>query len=88
MGIAVATLDGRGRIVPNASLNGSDDEGSVYGCIFVDFARRVGLSTAVNAFLRSAASGATTFGEYKTWIRNNAREHLTALEAAQQTWGL
>ena len=87
-GDAVATIDDEGRIVPNASFNGSDDEGSIYGCIFVDFARRVGLRTVVNAYLRSEASGAMTFGEYKTWIRNNRPQHLTSLEAAQQTWGL
>jgi hypothetical protein len=87
-GTSVATLDGAGRVVPNAAFNGSDDEGSVYGCIFVDFARRVGLRTAANAYLRSASSGALTFGEYKTWVKDNRPEHLNALKAAQQTWGL
>jgi hypothetical protein len=32
-GMFVATLDGAGRLVPNPAFNGSDDEGSVYGCI-------------------------------------------------------
>jgi len=87
-GVAVATLDAQGRIVPNAAFGGSDDEGSVYGCIFIDFARRVGLRTAVNAYLRSATSGVITFGDYVTWINNNRPQHLAAISAAQQTWGL
>jgi hypothetical protein len=91
-GTFVATLDGAGRVVPNPAFihegSGSDDEGSVYGCIFVDFARRVGLRTAANAYLRSAASGALSFGEYKIWVSDNHPEHLNALQAAQQTWGL
>jgi hypothetical protein len=83
-----ATLDGLNRIVPNSSFNGSDDEGSVYGCIFLDFGRQVGLRTAVNAYLRSADLGVTTFGGYKTFIANTRPQHLPALEAAQQRWGL
>jgi hypothetical protein len=85
---AVASLDAGGNIVPNPAFAGSDDEGSVYGCIFVDFARRVGLRTAVNAYLRSAASGATSFGQYRTWIATHRQQHLAALNAAQSTWNL
>lgn len=84
----IATLDARGQLIPNPGLQGSDDEGSVYGCIFVDFARRVGLRTAVNAYFRSASTGAITFGAYKEWVADNRPEHLVALEAAQQTWNL
>jgi hypothetical protein len=86
-GVNVATLDG-GTIVPNPTFSGSDDEGSVYGCIFVDFARRVGLRTAVNAFLQSASAGALTFGEYKTFIADTRPQNLQDLEEAQLTWGL
>ncbi len=87
-GPPVCTLDAAGNVVPGAGLNGSDDEGSVFGCIFVDFARRAGLRTAVNAYLRSASSGATTFGQYRNWIRDNRPQHLTAIDAARNTWGL
>ena len=83
-----ATLNAGGNIVPNPRFNGSDDEGSVYGCIFLDFARRVDMQTAVSAYLRSATSGVITFGGYKTWIQNNLPQHLPALETAQATWGL
>jgi hypothetical protein len=83
-----ATLDAQERIVPNPAFNGSDDEGSVYGCIFLDFGRRVGLRTAVNAYFRSAADGATTFGGYRSYIQNNRPQALADLTAAQQTWDL
>lgn len=91
-GVSVGSLV-NGNVVPNAAvlsapgLHGSD-EGAVYGCIFLDFGRRVGLVSAVNAYLRSAADGARTFGGYKTWITNNRPLLLNDLNAAQVTWGL
>lgn len=85
-GVSVGRLNAQGRIVP--SFQGTDDEGAVYGCIFVDFARRKGLRTAVNAYLRSASAGVRTFGEYKSWIAQHEPENLADLTAAQQTWGL
>lgn len=88
LGPVVATFDSRSRIVPNAAFNGGDDEGSVYGCIFIDFARRVGLLTAVNAYLRSAADGVLTFGAFRSWIRDNASAHLAQLDQARRTWDL
>jgi len=87
-GDPVATIGSGGNLIPHDLLKGTDDEGSVYGCIFVDFARRVGLRTAVNAYLRSATTGAISFGQYKTWIANNRPEHLSELNAAQTIWGL
>jgi hypothetical protein len=87
-GVGPATLDASGNVVPNASFNGSDDEGSVYGCIFVDFARRVGLRTVVNAYLRSAVEGVDTFGEYRNYIKTTRPQHLSELDAARDTWDL
>jgi hypothetical protein len=69
-------------------LAGPHDEGAVFGCIFVDFARRVGMRTAVNAYFQSAATGARTFGGYKSFIADVLPEALSELEAAQATWGL
>jgi hypothetical protein len=86
--IRLPALSTFGTVVPNPSFNGSDDEGSVYGCIFVDFARRVGLRTAVNAYLQSASAGVVTFGGYRTFIADTRPQDLPALEAAQLTWGL
>lgn len=73
---------------PPIVLTGGSDEGSVYGCIFVEFARRGGLRTAVNAYLQSAAKGVTTFGEYRTWVSSNASSQLANLNSAQVSWGL
>jgi hypothetical protein len=90
--VSVGSLVGN-NVVPNAallpgpSLRGSN-EGAVYGCIFLDFGRRVGLRSAVNAYLKSAADGVLTFGGYKTWIKNNRPLLLNDLNAAQVTWGL
>jgi hypothetical protein len=85
----IATLNSSGNIVPNPALVGAgDDEGAIYGCIFLDFARRVGLLSAVNAYFQSAADGAITFGSYRNWIKDNRPQRLPDLEAAQQTWGL
>jgi hypothetical protein len=88
-GAPIATLSSSGSVVPNPGLVGAgDDEGAIYGCIFIDFARRVGLLSAVNAYFQSAADGAISFGGYRNWIENNRPQRLPDLEAAQATWGL
>lgn len=71
------------RMTPN--FTGGDDEGAIYGAIFVDFASRVTLATAVGAYYQSRA---LTFGEYRTWIHNNRPRHTAAIDAVAQTWGL
>lgn len=83
-----ATLDGSGNVVPNPNFHGSDDEGSVYGCIFLDFGRRIGLRTAVNAYFRSASRGVTTFGGYRNVVADTRPDVLAELDAARETWGL
>lgn len=87
-GVRVGRLLPGGTIEPAALLQGSTDEGSVYGCIFLDFGRRVGLRTAVNLYFRSASAGARTFGQYKSYVAQTRPQDLSALEAAQATWGL
>jgi hypothetical protein len=90
------TLNGalrRGAFTPNPQFvsggarSATSIEGSVYGAIFLDFARRpgVGLRTVVNAFVRSKA---LTFGEFRTWIQSNAPSLLPALNQVSQAWGL
>jgi hypothetical protein len=88
IGRDVSQLDASGRPTPQAVIAGPDDEGAVYGCIFVDFARSVGLRMAVSAYLRSASAQAASFGEYKDWIREHQPEHLPELTEAQARWGL
>jgi hypothetical protein len=62
-------------------------EGSIYGAIFLDFARRpgVGLRTAVNAYIRSKA---LSFGEFRTWVRRNLPNLRTQLDDVLSTWTL
>ncbi|MCE7976526.1 MAG: hypothetical protein DYH03_05060 [Nitrospira sp. NTP1] len=48
----VGTLNGAGNVVP--ALTGDNVEGAIYGSIFLDFARRVGLREAVGRYLNSA----------------------------------
>jgi hypothetical protein len=87
-GASVGVLDAAGNVDPDGALQGSDDEGSVYGCIFLDFGRRVGLRTAVNAYFRSASKGVLTFGGYRNFIRDTRPQHLAELDAARETWGV
>lgn len=70
-------------IAPN--FTGTDVEGAVYGAIFLDFARRVGTLTAVNAYLQSRA---LSFGEYREWIRNHRPQHWQDIREVSDTWGL
>jgi hypothetical protein len=74
-----------GRIEPAANCTGNDVEGAIYGAIFLDFSRRVGMLTAVNNFLRSKA---LTFGEFYNWMRRNRPDHNAALDAVKETWDL
>jgi len=86
---SVARLDSAGNIAPLSGLTLDDTcEGAIYGCIFLDFGRRVGLLSAVNAYLRSTAMGARTFDDYKTWIADTRPRLVPELDAARRTWGL
>ncbi len=71
--------------VVTPAFTGGDDEGAVYGAIFLDFSRRAGMLTAVNAYY---VSGALTFGEYRNWVTANMPQHAAAINAVAQTWGL
>lgn len=78
-----------GRRVPLRPLfTGGDDEGAVFGAIFVDFASRTSLDTAVSAYLNSARDGVRTFGQYRTWIRDNFPSETAALDNAAAVWVL
>ena len=67
------------------TVTGSDVEGAVYGAIFVDFARRVGLDVAASAYF---SANALNFGQYRSHINNRLPQHATALEQVRQFWGL
>lgn len=86
-GRRVAQLDAAGNIRPSGAVN-PDDEGTIYGCIFIDFARRTSLTEAVNAYLLSAKDGAITIGQYRNYLATKKPRLLPAFDAARATWGL
>ncbi len=70
-----------GTVTP--SLIGDDVEGSVYGAIYLDFARRVGLREAVGLVLESNA----TFDQLRTHVHGHGNAQVTAaIDAVAITW--
>lgn len=66
-------------------VTGGDVEGAVYGAIFVDFARFVGLDFAASSYFKA---NALTFGQYRTFINDHHPEHAARLETVRVFWGL
>lgn len=67
-------------------LTGNNVEGAVYGAIYLDFARRVGLREAVSLVLES---NATSFSEFRNFVRGKGDSNLTsAINAVRNTWGM
>ncbi|MFZ1784061.1 MAG: hypothetical protein WAU23_02570 [Ferruginibacter sp.] len=65
-------------------ITGNNKEGAVYGAIFLDFGKRIGLKAAVNYVL---ASGATTFAEFRSHvIGKNVAAHTAAINEVRTTW--
>lgn len=65
-------------------LTGSKIEGAVYGAVFLDFARRTNLSTAVNLYLRCRGFSFDDYADFGRKQRNGAfRRDLAAVE---KTW--
>ncbi|KAK4888027.1 hypothetical protein LTR27_013016 [Elasticomyces elasticus] len=64
---------------------GGDNEGAVYGAIFLDYAHRTTLKDAVDAYHLSKA---LSFGEYKTWIEIHRPAHANHIGAVAQTWDM
>lgn len=75
------------RAVPNPALtlNGSLDEGAIFGALFVDLAFRIGLETVSEAVL---ASKKLSFGEFRTWVDANRPAITPHLDAVALVWGL
>lgn len=63
----------------------SDDEGAIYGAIFLDFARRTTPATAVWAYFQSHA---LNFRQYQSWIHAHMPQHTAAIDAVAVTWSL
>jgi hypothetical protein len=62
----VGHLDTAGNVVPDVTAD--NVEGAVYGAIFLDFARRVGLRNAVDQYLNSMDNNVLTFDDFRNLI--------------------
>ncbi|MCC6966845.1 MAG: hypothetical protein IT391_11280 [Nitrospira sp.] len=81
----VGTLNGAGNVVP--ALTGDNVEGAIYGSIFLDFARRVGLREAVGRYLNSADNNVLAFDDFRNLVINETDFDTDIIQAAN-TWGL
>jgi hypothetical protein len=73
-----------GTITP--SQTGPDVEGAVYGAIYLDFARRVGLREAVGLVLDS---NALSFAQLQTYVQGRGNPEWTAaIDAVAATWAM
>ncbi|KAK5691108.1 hypothetical protein LTR97_011760 [Elasticomyces elasticus] len=80
----------RTNVQPSAGseTRGGDNEGAVYGAIFLDYAHRTTLKDAVDAYHLSKA---LSFGEYKTWIETHRPAHAkfaNHIRAVAETWDM
>ena len=80
----IATLGKGGAI--KAHLKGASTEGAVYGAIFLDFAHRTDLSTAVNSYLRCQAFDAAGWQRHAASMRKN--RYKDEVSAVARTWRL
>jgi hypothetical protein len=81
----VGTLDAAGNVVPG--LSADNVEGAVYGAIFLDFARRVGLREAVGRYLNSTDDSVLQFDDFRNLIINETDFDNDIIQVAN-TWGL
>ncbi|CAI6096116.1 unnamed protein product [Clonostachys chloroleuca] len=71
--------------VVSPKFKGSDDEGAIYGAIFLDFARRTTLAIAVEAYYGSQA---ISFGQYKSWVHIKMSQHAADIDQVATDWNL
>jgi hypothetical protein len=81
----VGNLDAAGRVVP--VLTKDNVEGALYGAIFLDFARRVGLREAVGRYLNSGDNNVFTFDDFRNLIIGET-DFDTDISQLANTWGL
>lgn len=84
-GAQVGKVDETGSVEPIA--RGDNVEGAVYGAIFLDFARRVGLREAVGQFLGSASENVLRFDDFRNLIITET-DFDADIVAVANTWGL
>ena len=78
----IATLRADGTVKPR--LKGSSTEGAVYGAIFLDFAHRTDLATAVNTYLRCQAFDTAGWKRHASSTRKN--KFKAEVDAVARTW--
>jgi hypothetical protein len=81
----VGTLNAAGNVVP--ALTGDNIEGALYGAIFLDFARRVGLREAVGRYLNSSDDSVLVFDDFRNLIITETDFDNDITQVAN-TWGL
>jgi hypothetical protein len=68
-------------------LTGDNVEGALYGAIFLDLARRLGLREAVGRYLNSADNNVLTFDDFRNLIIAETDFDADITQVAR-TWGL
>lgn len=81
--VQVADLSNGG--VSPLITGGDDVEGAVYGAIFLDFARRVGLRETAGHYFRSKA---ISFDAYRNFINTTEAAFTNEMTAVVNTWDL
>jgi hypothetical protein len=81
----VGRLDRTGVIIP--ALMGDDVEGAIYGAIFLDFARRVGLQGVGSRYLASGTGNVLQFDDFRNWIIRETNSDNDIIRVAN-TWGM
>lgn len=81
----VATLNAASSVVP--ALTGDNVEGAIYGAIFLDFARRVGLREVVGRYLNSGNNSVLSFDDFRNLIISGSNFGGDITQVAN-TWGL
>ncbi len=80
----IATVRADGTIKPR--LTGASTEGAVYGAIFLDFAHRTDLATAVNSYLRCQSFDAAGWKRHVSTVRK--QRYRDDVVAVARTWRL
>jgi hypothetical protein len=81
----VGKLNAAGNVVP--ALTNDNVEGALYGAIFLDFARRVGLREAVGRYLGSSDDNVLAFDDFRNLIIDETDFDNDIIQVAN-TWGL
>jgi hypothetical protein len=86
-GRRVASLRSDGSVLP--VFRGKDVEAAVYGALFVDLARRIGLREVVGLVMESAQDGVFAIPEFRLWCRRFKSNQINGeMNTVAAVWGL